>query len=143
MSRKSILVVDDEKGQRDILDMILSAEGYQVTTASSGEAALKFARERRFDLALTDLKMTGMDGLELLQHLIAQDSSIIVILLTAHGTIEAAKEALRRGAFDFLEKPYDRETLLKTIRRALNKLESLDMEIISVSRLKDSFRWAV
>ena len=133
MSRKSILVVDDEKGQRDILDMILSAEGYQVTTASSGEAALKFARERRFDLALTDLKMTGMDGLELLQHLIAQDSSIIVILLTAHGTIEAAKEALRRGAFDFLEKPYDRETLLKTIRRALNKLESLDMEIISVS----------
>jgi DNA-binding NtrC family response regulator len=133
MTRKSILVVDDEKGQREILEMILAGEGYAITTASSGEAALKFAAERRFDLCLTDLQMTGMDGLELLQKLIAQDSSIIVILLTAHGTIEAAKEALRRGAFDFLQKPYDRDTLLATIRRALNKLDTLDTEIISAA----------
>ena len=102
MARKSILVVDDEKSQREILEMILGEEGYDVTTAASGEAALKFAKERRFDLALTDLKMTGMDGIELLQHLLAFDSSIIVILLTAHGSIESAKEALRRGAFDYL-----------------------------------------
>ena len=59
MARKSILVVDDEKSQREILEMILSGEGYDVTTASSGEAAIKFAKDRRFDLALTDLKMTG------------------------------------------------------------------------------------
>ena len=64
MARKNILVVDDEKGQREILEMILSEEGYDVTTAASGEAAIKFAKERRFDLALTDLKMTGMDGIE-------------------------------------------------------------------------------
>src|SRR5688500_3454872 len=96
MSRKNILVVDDEKSQREILEMILADEGYDVTTAASGEAAVKFARDRRFDLALTDLKMTGMDGIELLQHLLAFDSSIIVILLTAHGTIESAQEALRR-----------------------------------------------
>jgi DNA-binding NtrC family response regulator len=133
MARKSILVVDDEKSQREILEMILSGEGYDVTTASSGEAALKFAKDRRFDLALTDFKMTGMDGIELLQHLLAQDSSIIVILLTAHGSIESAKEALRRGAFDYLQKPYDRETLLETIRRALKKLDALDAEIISAS----------
>src|SRR3982751_2050939 len=133
MARKSILVVDDEKGQREILEMILSSEGYDVTTASSGEAALKFTRERRFDLALTDLKMTGMDGIELLQKLLAQDSSIIVILLTAHGSIDSAKEALRRGAFDYLQKPYDRDTLLETIRRALTKLDALDVEIISAS----------
>jgi len=107
MPRKSILVVDDEKSQREILEMILSGEGYDVTTASSGEAAMKFANERRFDLVLTDLMMTGMDGIELLQHLLALDSAIIVILLTAHGTIESAKEALRRGAFDYLQKPYD------------------------------------
>ena len=105
MARKTILVVDDEKSQREILEMILSGEGYDVTTASSGEAAIKFAKEKRFDLALTDLKMTGMDGIELLQHLLALDSSIIVILLTAHGSIDSAKEALRRGAFDYLEKP--------------------------------------
>ena len=133
MARKSILVVDDEKSQREILEMILSGEGYDVTTASSGEAALKFAKERRFDLALTDLKMTGMDGIELLQHLLAQDSSIIVILLTAHGSIDSAKEALRRGAFDYLQKPYDRDALLETIRRAMNKLDALDAEIISDS----------
>ena len=133
MARKSILVVDDEKSQREILEMILSGEGYDVTTASSGEAALKFAKERRFDLALTDLKMTGMDGIELLQQLLAQDSSIIVILLTAHGSIESAKDALRRGAFDYLQKPYDRDTLLETIRRALKRLDALDVDIISAS----------
>ncbi|MCA1850290.1 MAG: sigma-54 dependent transcriptional regulator, partial [Acidobacteria bacterium] len=140
MARKSILVVDDEKSQREILEMILSGEGYDVTTASSGEAALKFARDRRFDLALTDLKMTGMDGIELLQHLLAQDSSIIVILLTAHGSIDSAKEALRRGAFDYLQKPYDRDTLLETIRRALKRLDALDAEIISASAEMESVK---
>src|ERR671933_1881962 len=134
MPRKNILVVDDEKRQREILEWILAEEGYDVTTAASGEAALKFARERRFDLALTDLKMTGMDGIELLQHLLAQDRSIIVILLTAHGSIDSAKDALRRGAFDYLEKPYDRDTLLDTIRRALGRLDVLDTEIVSASQ---------
>jgi DNA-binding NtrC family response regulator len=133
MPRKNILVVDDEKSQREILEMILSGEGYDVTTAASGEAALKFAKDRRFDLALTDLKMTGMDGIELLQHLLAFDSSIIVILLTAHGSIESAKEALRRGAFDYLEKPYDKAALLETINRALDRLDAIDIEIISAS----------
>src|ERR671939_1376176 len=125
MGRKSILVVDDEKSQREILEMILSDEGYDVTTAASGEAALKFARDKRYDLVLTDLKMTGMDGIELLQKLLAHDSSIIVILLTAHGSVDSTKEALRRGAFDYLEKPYDREKLLETISRALGRLDEL------------------
>jgi DNA-binding NtrC family response regulator len=134
MAHKSILVVDDEKSQREILEMILTSEGYDVTTASSGEAAIKIAKERRFDLALTDLKMTGMDGIQLLQNLLAFDSSIIVILLTAHGSIDSAKEALRRGAFDYLQKPYERQTLIDTVRRALLKLDALDVEIISSSR---------
>src|SRR2546425_8946810 len=133
MARKSILVVDDDKPQREILEMILSGEGYDVTTAASGEAAIKFAKEHRYDLALTDLKMTGMDGIELLQHLLALDSSIIVILLTAHGTIESAKEALRRGAYDYLQKPYDKQVLLDTINRALDKLNAIDTEIVSAS----------
>src|ERR1700745_4213435 len=133
MARKNILVVDDEKSQREILELILSEQGYDVTTAASGEAAIKFARERRFDLALTDLKMTGMDGIELLQHLLELDSSIIVILLTAHGSIDSAKEALRRGAFDYLLKPFDQEALLETIKRALGNLDKIDVEIISAS----------
>src|SRR5205807_3986686 len=133
MPRKTILVVDDEKPQRDILQEILTSAGYDVTSAASGEAALKFAKERSFDLALTDLKMTGMDGIELLQQLLAHDSSIIVILLTAHGTIDSAKDALRRGAFDYLQKPFDREKLLQTIKRALGTLDKIDVEIISAS----------
>ncbi len=133
MARKSILVVDDEKSQREILEMILSGEGYDVTTASSGEAAMKFVADRRFDLVLTDLKMTGMSGLDLLKELTDFDKSIIVLLLTAHGTVDSAVDALRLGAFDYLQKPYDREKLLETISRALNKLSTLDAEIVSDS----------
>ncbi len=133
MARKSILVVDDEKSQREILEMILSGEGYDVTTASSGEAAMKFVADRHFDLVLTDLQMGGMTGLELLKLLTDFDKSIIVLLLTAHGTVDSAVDALRLGAFDYLQKPYDRDKLLETIARALNKLTNLDAEIVSIS----------
>jgi len=140
MARKSILVVDDEKNQREILETILSSEGYDVTTASSGEAAMKFVESRRFDLVLTDLKMTGMSGLELLRELTNFDKSIIVILLTAHGSVDSAVDALRLGAFDYLQKPYDSEKLLETVSRALNKLTTLDAEIISVSPEMDKVK---
>ena len=140
MARKAILVVDDEKNQREILEMILSGEGYDVTTASSGEAAMKFVADRRFDLVLTDLKMTGMSGLDLLKELTDFDKSIIVLLLTAHGTVDSAVDALRLGAFDYLQKPYDRDKLLDTISRALNKLSNLDAEIISDSPEMDKVK---
>lgn len=140
MARKSILVVDDEKNQREILETILSGEGYDVTTASSGEAAMKFVADRHFDLVLTDLKMTGMSGLDLLKQLTDFDKSIIVILLTAHGTIDSAVDALRLGAFEYLQKPYDREKLLETVSRALKKLTTLDAEIVSVSPEMDQVK---
>lgn len=140
MPRKSILVVDDEKNQREILETILSGEGYDVTTASSGEAAMKFVESRRFDLVLTDLKMTGMSGLDLLKELTNFDKSIIVILLTAHGSVDSAVDALRLGAFDYLQKPYDSEKLLETVSRALNKLSALDTEIVSVSPEMDKVK---
>ncbi|MBX3245241.1 MAG: sigma-54-dependent Fis family transcriptional regulator, partial [Acidobacteria bacterium] len=140
MARKSILVVDDEKNQREILETILSGEGYDVTTASSGEAAMKFVESRRFDLVLTDLKMTGMSGLDLLKELTNFDRSIIVILLTAHGSVDSAVDALRLGAFDYLQKPYDSEKLLETVSRALNKLSALDTEIVSVSPEMDKVK---
>ena len=140
MARKSILVVDDEKNQREILETILSGEGYDVTTASSGEAAMKFVEARRFDLVLTDLKMTGMSGLDLLKELTDYDKSIIVILLTAHGSVDSAVDALRLGAFDYLQKPYDSEKLLDTVSRALNKLSALDTELVSVSPEMDKVK---
>ena len=140
MARKSILVVDDEKNQREILETILSGEGYDVTTASSGEAAMKFVADRHFDLVLTDLKMTGMSGLDLLKQLTDFDKSIIVILLTAHGSVDSAVDAMRLGAFEYLQKPYDSENLLSTVSRALKKLTTLDAEIISVSPEMDKVK---
>lgn len=140
MARKSILVVDDEKNQREILETILAGEGYDVTTASSGEAAMKFVESRRFDLVLSDLKMTGMSGLDLLKELTNFDKSIIVILLTAHGSVDSAVDALRLGAFDYLQKPYDSAKLLDTVSRALNKLTTLDAEIISISPEMDKVK---
>jgi DNA-binding NtrC family response regulator len=140
MSRKAILVVDDEKGQREILEMILSGEGYDVTTASSGEAAVKFVHDRRFDLVLTDLKMTGMTGIDLLKELVAFDKSIMVVLLTAHGTVDSAFEAKELGAFAYLQKPYERANLLETIARALNNLTKLDTEIVSTSPEMDKVK---
>lgn len=103
------------------METILSGEGYDVTTASSGQAALKFVETRRFDLVLTDLQMTGMSGLDLLRELTNFDKSIIVILLTAHGTVDSAVDALRLGAFEYLQKPYDSEKLLETVSKGLEK----------------------
>jgi DNA-binding NtrC family response regulator len=133
MARKKILVVDDEKRQREILELILSEENYQVNTALSGEQALKMIRQDRYDLVLTDMKMGGMDGLQLLSQLVHFDSSIIVILMTAHGSIDSAKEAIKLGAFDYLEKPLDKDKLLEIVHNALERLNILDTEIIGDS----------
>jgi len=133
MARKRVLVVDDEKNQREIYTMILEDDGYEVTTAQSGEQALRFARENRFDLVLTDYKMTGMDGLTLLGELLKLDPSIIVVMMTAHGSVESVKDALRGGAFDYLEKPIDRDQLLKVVQNALERLNRIDDEIIGQS----------
>jgi DNA-binding NtrC family response regulator len=133
MARERVLGVDDEKNQREIYTLILEDDGYQVTTAQSGEQALRFARENTFDLVLTDYKMTGMDGLILLDELLKLDPSIIVVMMTAHGSVESVKEALRGGAFDYLEKPIDRDQLLKVVQNALGQLNRIDDEIIGQS----------
>ena len=133
MARNRVLVVDDEKNQREIYTMILEDDGYQVTTAQSGEQAFRFARENQFDLVLTDYKMTGMDGLTLLGELLKLDPSIIVVMMTAHGSVDSVKEALRGGAFDYLEKPIDRDQLLKVVQSALERLNRIDDEIIGNS----------
>jgi DNA-binding NtrC family response regulator len=140
MNPRRILVVDDEKNQRDILQLILSSERdesgasiYDVQTASSGQEALRRFRTERFDLVLTDLKMAGMDGIELLNDLSQIDSATPVILMTAHGSIDSVKEALRGGAFDYLEKPLDRAKLLEVIRNAVSRMRAVDEEIVGVS----------
>ncbi len=144
MSPRRILVVDDEKNQRDILQLILTGERdekgaplYEVKVASSGQEALRFFKQERFDLVLTDLKMAGMDGIRLLSDLMQINSSVPVILMTAHGSIESVKEALRSGAFDYLEKPLERAQLLEVIARAVAQMRAVDEEIVGVSDAMD------
>src|SRR5205085_11217381 len=110
-----VLVVDDERRQRDILQMILEAEGYETTTASNGRQALQAAGGELFDVVLTDLKMPDMNGIELLSELPKTPSGPCLILLTAHGTIDSAVDAMRKGAFDYLTKPLEKDELLLTL----------------------------
>ena len=121
----TILVVDDERGQREILDSILRKEGYRVTAVPGAREALAQLAEREFDLLLTDLKMQGMSGLELLEQVLADNPGQCVIIMTAHGTVDSAVEAMKKGAFDYLEKPLERETLLLTLLRAFEHLALL------------------
>ena len=115
---KTILVVDDEKGVRDSLKMVLEFESYEVLFAENGQEALRQVSSVWIDLVLLDVKMAGMDGLEVLQRIREKKSNLPVIMISGHGTIETAVEATKLGAFDFLPKPLDRDKLLVTIRNA-------------------------
>jgi two-component system, NtrC family, nitrogen regulation response regulator NtrX len=117
-----ILIIDDEAGIRDTLAMIFEYENHQVTTAESGVEGLKIAETGEpIDCILLDVKMPGIDGLETLERLKEIRSDIPVIMISGHGTIETAVEATKRGAFDFLEKPPDRQKLLLLVRNATEK----------------------
>ncbi len=120
-----ILVVDDEELQRNILKTILTAEGYETFTAPSGEEALKMITTYNPDVVLTDLKMEGMDGLAMLQQINALKEPPAVIMMTAFGSISLAVEAMKHGAFDFLTKPLDKDIVLVTIKKAIEKMELL------------------
>jgi two-component system response regulator PilR (NtrC family) len=137
MNRKGcILVVDDERGQRDVLSMILSAAGYEVATAATAKAALESVAQRPVDLVLTDLKLPDVDGLGLLDRLLAAASPPCVMIMTAYGTIDSAVQAMRKGAFYYLTKPVDRDVLLLTITRAFDQIR-LREENRSLSRRLD------
>jgi len=118
----TILIVDDEKGQRDILNVILAKEGYDVVDVPGVREALQKLDKREFDLILTDLKMQGESGLDLLEKVLAEDSQQCVILMTAHGSVDSAVEAMKKGAFDYLEKPLERDNLILTLRRAFERI---------------------
>ncbi len=114
-----LLIVDDEKGIRDALAQVFEYEGQEVRVAEDGPDALLVANTFQPDLVFLDVKMPGMDGLEVLARLGDESPGSLVIMISGHGTIETALEATRRGAYDFLEKPLDTDRLLVTFRRAL------------------------
>ena len=115
-----ILIIDDEAPIRRVLRDILENESYQVTDASTGMEALQHIKEQDFDAVFCDIKMPEMDGIETLEA-IRKESDVPVIMLSGHGTIETAVEAIKKGAFDFIPKPPDLNRLLITLRNALDK----------------------
>ena len=116
-----ILIIDDERFIRSTLREILEYENYEIFEAQDGEEGLSKLREEDFDLVLCDVKMPKMDGIEVLQHAKAMDKSPQFIMISAHGSIETAVEATKKGAFDFIPKPPDLNRLLLTVRNALDK----------------------
>jgi len=113
-----LLLVDDEEGFVNVLANRLAKRGVDVTKACSGSEAIQTLRKQDFDVAVLDLKMEDMDGLEVLKIFKKMDPELVVIMLTGHGSEEAAKQGIEYGAFDYLTKPCEFEELLAKIREA-------------------------
>jgi len=120
-----ILVVDDEESNLKVLDRLLGKAGYTVTTALSGPEALDVLRSVQPELLLTDLKMPGMDGIELLRTARTVSPTTEVIVMTAYGTVEIAVEAMKEGAYDFVTKPLNRHDILRSVGKAREKAQLL------------------
>jgi len=123
-----ILVVDDEKKMRHILQLMLGREGFKVEQAENGKVALAMLKEKRFDLVITDLKMPEMDGMSLLDEAKKIDPDFPIMVITAYGTIENAVEAMRKGAIDYITKPFEEEEILITVKRCL-RISRLSEEV--------------
>ncbi|HEV8551570.1 MAG TPA: sigma-54 dependent transcriptional regulator [Polyangiaceae bacterium] len=117
--RKQILVVDDEPNLRRVLSAQLERDGYDVHTSEDGEQALALLTEHHIDLVITDLRMPKLDGMELLRRISALEDPMPVVMITAHGTVDTAVEALKMGAFDYLTKPFDQEDVRTIVRKAV------------------------
>src|SRR6187401_3269347 len=117
----TILVVDDEEIMREILETLLTREGYEVKLASSGEEGLDLARAIPFDAALVDIMMPGINGIETLDELRRIDEDLAVIIITAYASVESAISAMKSGAFDYITKPFKNEEVLVVIRNAMER----------------------
>ncbi len=116
---ETVLIIDDEKNYTLILAAVLEDAGYEALTANSGIEALETIKYSDVDLVLTDMKMPGMDGIQLLEYVREKDPDLPVIMMTAHGTVEKAVEAMQKGAHNYILKPFDNESLIVHVNRAL------------------------
>jgi two-component system NtrC family response regulator len=116
----TILIVDDEKNYPLVLSAVLQEEGFETVTANSGEEALDIIEHSDIDLILTDMKMPKMDGIELLEKIKLEDAELPVIMMTAHGTVEKAVEAMQKGAYNYILKPFDNDQLVIYVNKALS-----------------------
>ena len=141
MAAERILVVDDEELNRDLLQQMLEREGYQVAIAANGQEALALLRQEMFHVVLTDLKMPGMTGVEVIRELKMLAPSTMGIIHTAYGSVETAVEAMKAGAYDYVTKPVRRDELLVVIQRAL-EFQRLHYENVSLRKqLKAKYKF--
>src|SRR5262244_1076664 len=126
MPKSRILVIDDESAIRDSLRMTLEYEGYEFLGAATGQEGLALAEREAPDLVLLDVKMPGMDGLEVLDRLRHMNESLPIVVISGHGTISTAVDATKKGAFDFIEKPFASERVLVVLRNALDQRQLRD-----------------
>ncbi len=133
-----ILIVDDDQGMRDYLEIMLSREGYDVNTAPGGKEALTLCRKRKFDLVITDLKMSGMTGIDLLKSLKDISPEIMTILITGYASGETALAAMKEGAYDYLEKNFEPDDLKKLVRDALRKKGASEEDAQFIKDVEDS-----
>jgi signal transduction histidine kinase len=137
-----VLVVEDEEAMRDACTQILADQGYRVETADRGETGIRMARDLRPDLVVLDIRMPGVSGLDALSAITAADPAIVAIVITGYATVEYAVESMKRGAFDFLPKPFTPEELRVLVRRGLERRKLLaDVERLKAEkrRLADYF----
>lgn len=120
---KRVLVIDDERPIRNTLKEILEYENFKVDDAADGNEALSLIAKNKYDLILSDIKMPKMDGLELLEKIQSQQPDVPIVMISGHGNIDTAVEALKKGAYDYIAKPIDMNRLLVTVRNAFDKKE--------------------
>lgn len=135
-----IIVADDERPQREILKEILLDEGYEVHTASSAEECLTMSKTLLPDIVLTDLKMGKMSGIDLLEELQKEQLPPAVIIMTAYGTVNSAVDAMKKGAFDYLSKPLERDNIILTVKKAAERMSLLKENIKLKEALIDRFK---
>ncbi len=123
----SILVVDDDTSMREFLELLLSRENYEVATAENGKRALDLIRRHTYDLALVDIRLGDITGLEVLKQVKQRHPDTVVIMISAYSTTEIAVNAMNEGAYDFVPKPFDNDELRQTIAKALD-LQTLEQE---------------
>ncbi len=139
---ETLLIVDDEKNYLLVLEDLLAEEGYEVITADSGERGMEIVQSSDLDVVITDMKMPGMDGMALLERCHAEKPDLPVIMMTAFGSVEKAVEAMRKGAFDYILKPFKNEELKLTIRKAADHYHLLRQNRFLTRTLQDRYQFS-
>ena len=140
MSQSHILVIDDDPAVRQLLAETLTGEGYQVTVMSSGLEGVEAVKDQPVHVVLTDLQMPGIDGLETIDRISKIDSKIIAIVMTGYGTIDYAVRAMKAGAFDFITKPFEPDTVTVVVRKALDVYKLKQENHLLRKAVRDQYR---